>query len=84
MDVFDLIQSEVHQYNYQVGDNNKHNSDFTIYGQIDDKALIYEIEKLKLTIQHQNELLKLKDNLLEQQAQNLVDMQKLLVQYERK
>lgn len=71
IDILELIQTEVTHWNYQVGDHNKHNSDYTVYGHNGDSHLVAEIEKLKLKIQHQNELLNAKETLLAQQAREL-------------
>lgn len=84
IDILELIQTEVQHLDYQIGNNHiNHSSDFTIYGKADAENLAQEIEKLKLIIQHQNELLQLKETLLMQQSRELEIAQKLLAEYEK-
>lgn len=52
-----------------IGDNSSNNSQVNYAGQ--DDAVIFELEKLKLTLEHKDELLKQKDLLLEQQEKQI-------------
>lgn len=84
IDIFELIQTEVQNLDYQIGNNHiNHSRDFTIYGKAEAEDLIQEIEKLKLVIKHQSELLQLKEELLAQQTRELEITQKLLDKYEK-
>lgn len=70
--ILDLIQADIKHIDYKIGNNHiNHSSDFTIYGAAEHKDLIQEIEKLKLIIQHQEQL-------LNQQARELKMAHKML------
>lgn len=71
--ILDLIQTDIKHLDYQIGNQShiNHGRDFTIYGTTEHKDLIQEIEKLKLIIQHQEQL-------LNQQARELKMAHKML------
>lgn len=78
MDFLDLIQGEIQHLNYKVGNYHINNGrDCTIYGVSEHKDLQHELEKLKLIIQHQEQL-------LAQQKRELAMTQKMLAMYEQK
>lgn len=84
IDIFELMQSETQNIDYQIGNNHiNHSRDFTIYGSFEHKDLIQELEKLKLVIRHQEEMLAHKELLLNQQSRELEMAQKMLAMYQQ-
>lgn len=78
VDGMDLISDDMQNLNYRVGNNHiTYSSDFTIYGAAENKDLQHELEKLKLIIQHQEQL-------IAQQQRELAITQKMLAIYEQK
>lgn len=59
MDIFDLIQGDLQGVDNRGGNGNINysNKDCTIYGTVESQDFIHEIEKLKLIIKYQEELL---------------------------
>ncbi|WII91400.1 helix-turn-helix transcriptional regulator [Kingella negevensis] len=76
MDIFDLIQGDLQGVDNRGGNINYSNKDCTIYGTVESQDFIHEIEKLKLIIKYQEEL-------LAQQARELALAQKMLAVYEQ-
>lgn len=76
LDIFELIQGDIQHLDYRVGNHINHSNDFTIYSATEAQDLAQEIEKLKLIIKHQEEL-------LTQQARELALAQKMLAMYEQ-
>ena len=76
MDILELIQGEIQSIDLRMGSHVNNGRDFTIYGSVEYKDLVQEIEKLKLIIKHQ-------ETLLEQQTRELALTQKMLAMYEQ-
>ena len=70
IDLVDLLSSTKQSLVWLVtGDNSSNNSQVNYYGQTD--VIAFELEKLKLSLEHKDELLKQKDLLIIQQEKQI-------------
>lgn len=86
IDIFELIHNiqDNKIIDYKIGNHHINNGrDFTIYGKTEHQDLMQEIDRLKLVIEHQAEIIKSKEELAQQQIRELAMLQKMLDIYEK-